>query len=1383
MVSNNDNITFHVTVPAFSIEYTLYLRYQAAATVEVVTFEITGAYDCRGVMRSPILDSFTAIASDFGTLIDIPLGCLQGNRNLTAVFQLREQEGSMINEIFIDSIILFPNRENVPAYATLEFDLQLEADDCYDQREAVPTHAGSLSEFCRSHTLLASACIFNGTLDCNCDPIGANSTICESLGGQCSCRPNVIGRTCSDCAFNHTQLSLTGCRPCDCFPTGTRDGEPCDPVTGNCPCKDNYVGPRCDMCAVNFFDLSMCRPCGCDPDFSSNLQCNDSGVCTCQSGIAGIKCDGGCMTEFFNLTTSGCTPCECDPTGSVDAVCNVTTGQCECSGDGVDRRKCDRCIEPGFFGFGQFKDAVCRRCFCNNHSNTCDAADVEIITKIETIESRFEMGDDGWTGKSAGNPNSGVAQFELDERNVLVGFTFADLEFFVAPSKFLGDQSGAYGRTLTFDLAISNFGGGGSTAPLSSNPEGDVKLQKVNESSFLTMQLQLKQNAPLSVDERSNLLSYEVLLVEGSFTEQPGGQPVSRMKLMDILSNLGGIYIRAQFGQGDDANVAAFLDDVVLTRAVNVTNIETINGENCTCPYGFKGLSCQFCAEGFKREVPGGNASVPCVLCECNGHSNLCDAGTGVCINCTDNTEGDFCERCKPQFFGDATNGSVCQPCNCDPDGSLAPECDRTTGKCNCSTGFSGRDCSVCSDGFFNKSAGCLMCQCNTSNTINNSNVCEKEFGVCPCISGIAGRTCDFCRRGLIGFPPTCIDCGDCFTNWTDLIDKLLCDGVEKLAERIDGILLNLSGIQSRLLSFVRCVKKEVTVTMDLVMECKVVHLQMIDDGAIEQYKMNVSQLRNDFDSLCAKLQTNVSYIERKLGHLEATEGTADSEEERLKMFFLSVEGSLNKTESLLATTRSFNGSIQLSDGSYTNAMKLEEWATQLNNSASTLQREIETDVAMWIAQIQADKTRVEAAEEKALKAQTTVDEAVMRAQAAKDKVSDVNETKANFSRLFDENEQKLTSLKQRSSDIDETLTNYLMRAQNATTKAMKANETATNAGKATQDKYMAASNDKDLANNLKTNASLALKKAEEVYNGTAEEKDLARDAYLKAKSVVNDTAIAKADLEGAEKYVMMAEGSANDTLDTELPPVSDILDLARKINETALGVKEDVARLNESAEAAKERAEHAKYLAMKAWNISKEAEALVDDIVKALNDSKDKNEIAEENLTDVKDMFETVKDLEKMVNAYAEEVHTISMESKNINKAANKTIHEAHECRAEAKNILEGALEKSCSACAEGPELRRNLSTIFGDAFSLDVQDAKKYAQMDKTVADELLVNATECLGKAPDKETMDKLMNLLDEVRDQKAKLQTQKTELMKIENKINLLEEQAEENCAMA
>jgi Laminin EGF domain len=52
--------------------------------------------------------------------------------------------------------------------------------------------------------------------------------------------------------------------------------------------------------------------------------------------------------------------------------------------------------------------------------------------------------------------------------------------------------------------------------------------------------------------------------------------------------------------------------------------------EECACPQGYRGLSCQSCAVGYTRADEGIYLG-KCELCDCNGHSSECDPETGDC--------------------------------------------------------------------------------------------------------------------------------------------------------------------------------------------------------------------------------------------------------------------------------------------------------------------------------------------------------------------------------------------------------------------------------------------------------------------------------------------------------------------------------------------------------------------------------------------------------------------------------------------------------------------------------------------------------------------------------------------------------------------------------
>lgn len=53
--------------------------------------------------------------------------------------------------------------------------------------------------------------------------------------------------------------------------------------------------------------------------------------------------------------------------------------------------------------------------------------------------------------------------------------------------------------------------------------------------------------------------------------------------------------------------------------------------EECKCPTGYRGTSCEECDVGFHRVDDGFYLGL-CESCNCHGHSKDCDAETGICL-------------------------------------------------------------------------------------------------------------------------------------------------------------------------------------------------------------------------------------------------------------------------------------------------------------------------------------------------------------------------------------------------------------------------------------------------------------------------------------------------------------------------------------------------------------------------------------------------------------------------------------------------------------------------------------------------------------------------------------------------------------------------------
>jgi len=82
--------------------------------------------------------------------------------------------------------------------------------------------------------------------------------------GRCDCRPNVgstVDDKCCTCTPGFFNFSTTsGCHACNC--SSLAISEECDIVTGMCRCQPGAIGLRCNDCAFGFFGtFPDCQPC------------------------------------------------------------------------------------------------------------------------------------------------------------------------------------------------------------------------------------------------------------------------------------------------------------------------------------------------------------------------------------------------------------------------------------------------------------------------------------------------------------------------------------------------------------------------------------------------------------------------------------------------------------------------------------------------------------------------------------------------------------------------------------------------------------------------------------------------------------------------------------------------------------------------------------------------------------------------------------------------------------------------------------------------------------------------------------------------------------------------------------------------------------------
>ncbi|XP_042326664.1 laminin subunit beta-4 isoform X2 [Sceloporus undulatus] len=323
------------------------------------------------------------------------------------------------SSILIDSLGLIPKISSVENFCDKNDLDEYQQYHCIEIASEIGTHI--LPEACAKLIASLSAHIHNGAVSCRCHPQGSMNSNCEKLGGQCQCKPNVIGRCCDKCSAGSHSFGSQGCLSCDCHPQGSVSAL-CDQVTGQCLCRSEVDGRQCNRCLAGYFGFPHCRPCPCngfaelcDPQTGECLDCREftTGdncercidgyygnplkrepcrpcmcpdsptsnryfadscyqdpwtmqlICNCLPGYSGNQCDD-CPSGFYgNPKAAGqCLPCSCN--NNIDeedpGSCDKDTGVClQCLHD-THGPNCQFC-KPGYFGSALLRN--CRKCNCN----------------------------------------------------------------------------------------------------------------------------------------------------------------------------------------------------------------------------------------------------------------------------------------------------------------------------------------------------------------------------------------------------------------------------------------------------------------------------------------------------------------------------------------------------------------------------------------------------------------------------------------------------------------------------------------------------------------------------------------------------------------------------------------------------------------------------------------------------------------------------------------------------------------------------------------------------------------------------------------------------------------------------------------------------------
>ncbi|EDW00229.1 GH12750 [Drosophila grimshawi] len=427
-----------------------------------------------------------------------------------------------------------------------------------------------------------------------------------SLVEKCNCPPGYVGDSCETCAPGYVRQ-----------PGGAWLGRCVPFVAEPCP-VGTYGDPRRGI---------QCRDCPCphsgSNNFANGCQLSPDGdvICNCYEGYVGRRCESCAAGYQGNPLVPGGS-CHKTP----ESMCNVegtynhySNGTCQCK-DLVMGDRCDTCA-PKSFHLNSFTYTGCIECFCSGWMADCTSTS----WYRDQISSSFgrSSAPHGFTlVRDYTRPTPQAVPFNTLSNAISFSSDSdysADTLYWSLPAQFLGNKLTAYGGRLNYTLSYSPLPGG----QMSRNNAPDVVIKSGED---LTLIHYRKSSVSPSTSS-----SYAVPIVESAW-QRSDGQVINRPHLLMALSKIDAIYIKATYTTG---TMEGSLKHVALdiASANNQGTPRAYEVEECRCPVGYIGLSCERCAPGFKRNPEEGLYLGACEQCTCNGHSSQCEAETGECLD------------------------------------------------------------------------------------------------------------------------------------------------------------------------------------------------------------------------------------------------------------------------------------------------------------------------------------------------------------------------------------------------------------------------------------------------------------------------------------------------------------------------------------------------------------------------------------------------------------------------------------------------------------------------------------------------------------------------------------------------------------------------------
>ncbi|XP_029473145.1 laminin subunit beta-4 [Rhinatrema bivittatum] len=390
-VLSGAGLRFTVNNIPYPMDFVISLRYEPQssddwkATVVVKPSDHSRSEHCSNKIPMTEARSLILPAAGRFAILQNPI-CLEPDiRYLVDVYfsHLSTPDSMSKSQILIDSLGLIPKIDSLSNMCSKQELEEYHQYQCIEVASAVGPHI--YPDVCERLIVSMSARMHNGAVQCRCDPQGSLSLGCSKYGGQCECKPNVVGRCCNACAVGTYGFEPHGCSPCDCHTQGSFSTL-CDQITGQCSCHSEINGRRCDQCLSGYFGFPNCRPCQCNG--YAELCHPDTGVCrNCKGFTAGHNCER-CADGYYGnpLSRQPCRPCMCPDSPASNRYFAYSCYQdlqsseiiCNCR-EGYSGNRCDGC-PPGFYGYLRQTGDQCLPCLCNNNIDITDAEACDKIT-------------------------------------------------------------------------------------------------------------------------------------------------------------------------------------------------------------------------------------------------------------------------------------------------------------------------------------------------------------------------------------------------------------------------------------------------------------------------------------------------------------------------------------------------------------------------------------------------------------------------------------------------------------------------------------------------------------------------------------------------------------------------------------------------------------------------------------------------------------------------------------------------------------------------------------------------------------------------------------------------------------------------------------------